>query len=69
MKEILYSWFRGLRYKKRFDPDQVPPTEVRKWKIDTYAIVNEVNQEKRKNIFDECRVLLFLLSCVTNFCR
>lgn len=38
MKEDPHSWFQGHGYEERFDPGEVPSSEVRKKQIDTYAI-------------------------------
>lgn len=42
MIEEIRSWFHGLGYEEGFDPNEVPPTEVRKMWTDTYAIVSAV---------------------------
>lgn len=47
MNEDLHSWFQGLNYEEGFMPDKVPPYEMKKKQIETYAILSQPRCEER----------------------
>lgn len=59
MKEEKKSWFQGLGYEDRFGPYDVPPTEVRKKRIDIHVILSALNLDERKKISCQSRVFMF----------
>lgn len=43
MKETLHLWFQQLSYEEGFGPSEVPYSEVRKNRINTYLILSVIN--------------------------
>lgn len=53
--------FQGFSYEERFDIGEVPPTQVRKKKIDNCVILSEINLGEKRKVFGENKVFMHFL--------
>lgn len=65
MKEEMQFWFQGHSYEDGFRPGEVPSTEERQRRIYTNDILSVVHFEKKRNIFGETIVVMFLTRVIS----